>query len=182
MDLSLDLANADHDRRRRAPAGDQLHKAPNGRRSSACTSRPFHSAATHPARPSRTYPAGHRQERPWSSAMIANNGAAARHTQSAAPRTTAAGHSSRVPIVCVVSGPSPFDLVPEPSSCTRAASSIATFGLSGTRIIELPVVLDPEVRIRTRQAPANFGIWTTGCREIDWQRLSKGESYKCGGS
>lgn len=40
-------------------------KAPNGKRSSACTSGPFRSAETH-ARPSRAYPSGPRREHPSS--------------------------------------------------------------------------------------------------------------------
>jgi hypothetical protein len=39
---------------------------------------------------------------PVMSAMMAKVGAAARHTQSAAPKAAGAGHASRVPIVCVV--------------------------------------------------------------------------------
>ena len=38
---------------------------------------------------------------PVVSAMMAKVGAAARHTQSAAPRAAGAGHASHVPIVCV---------------------------------------------------------------------------------
>ena len=118
---------------------------------------------------------------PVSSAMMRSHRRAARHTQSAAPRTTAAGHSSRVPIVCVVMA-FHLRLVPEPEvRAHRAASSITTSGPSGTRIIELPVVLDPEVRIRTCGKCRRTRNRTTGCREIDWQRLSKGESYKRGG-
>ena len=73
-----------------------------------------------------------------------------RNTQSAAPRTTAAGHSSRVPIVCVVMAFHPSTSARTRSSrtsCREFDHDIRVPG--GTRIIELPVVLDSEVRIRT---------------------------------